>query len=798
MRESFGSDGQPGSYTDIDFTSCILMVGHNMAATQTVLWARILDRLEGPNPPSLIVVDPRLSASAKKATIHLAPRIGTNMALLNGIQHCLFAGKWINEDFVSRHCVSRAELERTVSEYPPEKVEEITSVPAAQLWEAARIIGTSSSLLSTCLQGVYQSNQATASACQVNNINLLRGCIGKPGSGIYQMNGQPTAQNNREAGCDGEFPAFRNPQNPNHMQELADVWNIDYYKVPHWGQPTHVQNILNYISAGSIEMLWISGTNPMVSLPHLHRVRELFSKPELFVVAQDIFPNETTAIADVVLPAAQWGEKTGCFTNVDRTVHLSHKAVEPPGEAKSDFEIFVDFARRMDFRDKNGAPLMPWNKAEDAFEAWKKMSKGRPCDYSGLTYEMLTGGSGIQWPCNDEHPWGCERLFADGKFFTDIETCESFGHDLETGAPLSREEYKALRPEGRAILKACHYYPGPEDTNDEYPLQLSTGRNVYHFHTRTKTGRSKPLQDADPEPYVSINEADAKERGVHDGDQVIVESRRGAVQMKASVGNISRGQTFIPFHFGYFDSKDERARAANELTLERWDPVSKQPCFKAGAVKITKCQEEPQKRNTVFVKSQQISNEQQAARNKPDADKVGDTSEREQHLALWLSFTVESLVVLSDTFTDLVPSLVNDLEVQSGLRILDQIAMQALDILRPHSQRYHSDGKYGHEILTHLRNGLFPRKGTPHSSYETLVTLASLQTYLGSIEGHLAALAPVSQALWDPGFVEAVQRATSCVARMQKWVRQQLTVRAPQTLCVPDVNLIGDDARWID
>ena len=503
------------------------MVGHNMAATQTVLWSRILDRLDGPDPPSLIVVDPRLSASAKKATIHLAPRIGTNLALLNGIQYCLFAGGWINEDFVSRHCVARAELEQIVNEYPPEKVEEITNVPVAQLWEAAKTIGTSSSLLSTCLQGVYQSNQATASACQVNNINLLRGSIGKPGCGIYQMNGQPTAQNNREAGCDGEFPGFRNPQNPVHMQELADLWNIDYYKVPHWGQPTHVQNILNYIAAGSIEMLWISGTNPMVSLPHLHRVRQLFTKPELFVIAQDIFPNETTAIADVVLPAAQWGEKTGCFTNVDRTVHLSHKAVEPPGEAKSDFEIFVDFARRMDFRGKDGTPLMPWNKAEDAFEAWKRLSKGRPCDYSGLTYDMLTGGSGIQWPCNEEHPSGCERLFADGKFFTDIETCESFGHDLETGAPLSKEEYKALRPEGRAVLKRCHYIPDPEETNNDYPLQLSTGRNVYHFHTRTKTGRSKPLQDACPEPEISINQSDAEERGIRNGDQVIVESRRG-------------------------------------------------------------------------------------------------------------------------------------------------------------------------------------------------------------------------------------------------------------------------------
>ena len=261
-----------------------------------------------------------------------------------------------------------------------------------------------------------------------------------------------------------------------------------------------MQNILNYIANDTIQMLWVSGTNPLVSLPNLHRVRELFTKPELFLVVQDIFPTETTELADVVLPAAQWGEKTGCFTNVDRTVHLSYKAVEPPGEAKPDLDIFLDFARRMDFRDKDGFPLLPWTKPEEVFEAWKRLSSGRPCDYSALSYDKLTGGSGIQWPCTEEFPNGKERLYDNGQFFTDIEYCESFGHDLETGTPLSKAEYAALNPAGRAILKACHYIPAPEQPSEQYPFQLSTGRNVYHFHTRTKTGRSKPLQDAFQSP----------------------------------------------------------------------------------------------------------------------------------------------------------------------------------------------------------------------------------------------------------------------------------------------------------
>lgn len=566
MRESFGADGQPGSYADVDFTDCIFMMGHNPAATQTVLWSRILDRLDGPSPPKLIVVDPRLSESGRRATLHLAPRIGTNLALLNGIQHLLFKNGWIDDEYVSKHVIGREELEATVAEYDPKAVESITGVPAKQLEQAAHILGASKNLLSTALQGVYQSNQATASACQINNINLLRGMFGKPGRGVLQMNGQPTAQNNRETGCDGEFPGFRNHMNPRHMDELARLWNVDPVTVPHWGEPTHIQNLLKYVAAGTVGMFWVSGTNPLVSLPNLPRAREVLTAPGLFLVCQDIYMTETAAVADVVLPAAQWGEKTGCFTNADRTVHISHKAVEPPGECRSDMDIFLDYGRRMRFRDKDGGELLPWGTAEEVFEAWKKVSAGRPCDYSGLSYERLTGGAGVQWPCNEANPAGTERLFADGVFFTDVEYCESFGHDLETGAPYSRAQYAAMNPAGRAILKTCRYAPSMEEPDEEFPLRLSTGRKTHHFHTRTKTGRTA-LQGACPEPEVRVSAADAERFGVGDREMVVVRSRRGAVEVRCRVGRIGEGQVFLPFHFGYWDLEDGRARAANELTV---------------------------------------------------------------------------------------------------------------------------------------------------------------------------------------------------------------------------------------
>lgn len=330
LKESFGSDGQPGSYTDLDMTEGILHVGHNISNTQTVLWMRILDRLSGPNPPKLVVIDPRRTATAAKADVHLAPRVGTNVPLLNGLLHLIIEAGHIDQDFIDNHTMDFDKLRQTVAKYSPERVEELTDVPVADLRAAATILGEVKSLVSTVLQGVYQSNQATAAAVQVNNINLIRGLIGKPGSGVLQMNGQPTAQNTRECGADGDLPAFRNWENPDHVQQLADLWNIEKEQLPAWKPPTHALEIFRYAEKGTLKMLWISATNPAVSLPDLHRVRAMLARKDLFVVAQDGFHTETTLLADVVLPAAIWGEKTGCFTNVDRTVHISHKAIEPP------------------------------------------------------------------------------------------------------------------------------------------------------------------------------------------------------------------------------------------------------------------------------------------------------------------------------------------------------------------------------------------------------------------------------------------------------------------------------------
>ncbi len=601
MKESFGCDGQPGSYSDIEHTDTIFLFGHNMPETQTVLWARILDRTRGEDPPVIVCVDPRTTDVAREALrtggVHLAPRPGTNLALMNGMVRELLAAGLHDQAWVDAHTVGLETLRRTVEPYTLDEVERVCGVPAGDVRRAVQIFGGSERVLSTVLQGFYQSHQATASACQVNNLHLFRGMIGRPGCGILQMNGQPTAQNTRETGANGDLPGFRNWDNPEHISQLARLWNVDESVIPHWAPPTHAMQIWRYAEQGSIELLWISATNPAVSLPDLARVRRILEGDSCFVVVQDAFLTETARLADVVLPAAGWGEKTGTFTNVNRTVHLSDKAVDPPGQAKSDLDIFLAYARAMDFRDKDGNPLVTWSTPEDAFEAWKACSKGRPCDYTGLTYERLRGPSGVPWPVNDEHPDGTERLYGDGVFPTDTDYCETYGRDLLTGGAVTREKHAAENPAGRAVLRAAPYVPALEEPDDEYPLRLVTGRTVYHFHTRTKTGRTVQLEAAAPDAWVELAPADAEALGVADGDLVKVESRRGAIVAPARIERTRprEGTVFAPFHYGYWDEgaagpsgNGVRPRAANELTRTWWDPASKQPMFKTGAVRVSR------------------------------------------------------------------------------------------------------------------------------------------------------------------------------------------------------------------
>ncbi|MEU9015033.1 nitrate reductase [Streptomyces sp. NPDC048479] len=593
LKQSFGCDGQPGTYDDIDHADVIALFGHNIAETQPVQWMRILDRLEGGSPPRLLCVDPRPTPVARMSIIHLAPRSGTNVALLNALLYEIIRTESIDSAFIAAHTVGFEELVENVKGCTPAWASSICDVPAARISQAAELLGTADRLLSTVLQGVYQSHQATAAAVQVNNLHLIRGMLGRPGAGVLQMNGQPTAQNTRECGANGDLPGFRNWENEEHVADLARVWNVEPQTIPHYAPPTPAMEMFRFAEQGSIRMLWISGTNPAVSLPELSRIRSILAQERLFVVVQDLFLTETAQLADVVLPAATWGEKTGIFTNADRTVHLSDKAVDPPGAARPDLDIFLDYAARMGFRDKEGNQLIHWSDPETAFEAWKQCSAGRPCDYTGLTYDRLRGVTGIQWPCNDQAPDGTARLYSDGITWAHPERCESYGKDLVTGAADSVVEYRSLNPDGKAIIRAAEYLPPHEPPSDDYPFQLTTGRTLYHFHTRTKTGRVPQLNAAAPDTWVEISQGDAAELGLDEGDLVEVATPRGAIRGRLRVTGIRPGLLFVPFHYGYWDTPSgyrpedgTPGRAANETTITDWDPASKQPLFKTAAAKL--------------------------------------------------------------------------------------------------------------------------------------------------------------------------------------------------------------------
>ncbi|MFE5493943.1 molybdopterin oxidoreductase family protein [Streptomyces virginiae] len=593
LKESFGSDGQPGSYDDIDHADVIALFGHNIAETQPVQWMRVLDRLDGADPPRLLCVDPRPTRVARRATVHLAPRLGTNVALLNALLHEIIRTGRVDHAYIRRNTVGFDALMREVDSCTPRWAAGICDLPAARIEEGAELLGSADRLLSTVLQGVYQSHQATAAAVQINNVHLIRGMLGRPGAGVLQMNGQPSAQNTRECGADGDLPGFRNWANEAHVADLARVWNVEPATIPHDGPPTHAMQIFRKAEEGSLRMLWISGTNPAVSMPELRRIRSVLGRQRLFTVVQDIFLTETAQLADVVLPAATWGEKTGTFTNADRTVHLCDKAVDPPGEARPDFDIFLDYARRMDFRDKSGGPLVTWHHPESAFEAWKRCSAGRPCDYTGITYAMLRGPSGVQWPCGEAAPAGTDRLYADGPVWAAPDTCETYGKDLMTGDALTEEQYRELNPHGKAVIKAVPYTAPDEMPTPDRPFQLTTGRTLYHFHTRTKTGRVPQLDAAAPDVWVEINSSDAEARGLEEGDLIEVGTERGALRGRARITDIRPGVLFVPFHYGYWDTEGSHrpggspGRAANETTATAWDPVSKQPLFKISAAQVT-------------------------------------------------------------------------------------------------------------------------------------------------------------------------------------------------------------------
>jgi len=554
-KRSFGSDGPPGSYEDLEKADLVFLIGANIADNHPILCYR----LEKNRNRILMVADPRVTKTAMMADVFLPLKPRTDIALLNGMIHVLIKENKINEEYIKKHTTGFEDLRQQVEKFTPQAVSEITGLSAEQIRKVALLYGNAKAPFVAWTMGVNHSTQGTETVNAICNLALVTGSVGRVGASPFSITGQCNAMGTRESGFTSALPGYRKFENPEHRAELAELWGIDEKIIPR-SRGLAYPDILEGVLSGKIKGLWIIATNPLVSFPNQTYLKECMEQLEFLVVQDGYHPIPTSELADLVLPAAVWGEKEGTYTNSERLVSKVNKAVDPPGEAKSDFEIFLTIAKALGIEDKIFAG---WIGPEDAFEEWKKVTRGRLCDYSGLTYELLEKHGGIQWPFGDgtldvatnckRNPEESARLYGDGRFPTE---------------------------DGRAKLWPVECNLPPELPDGEYPFLLNTGRTVEHWHTRTKTGQIPLLNKLSPEAWVEMNPRDAKKLKVEHGDYVQVTSRRGSIERITLrvTETIAPGQIFIPFHFAESN--------ANNLTVSDCDPISREPNYKQSAVKV--------------------------------------------------------------------------------------------------------------------------------------------------------------------------------------------------------------------
>lgn len=547
-KRSFGSDGPPGAYADLECADLILLVGANIADNHPILCRRI----ERDRNRKLIVADPRVTKTAMLADIHLPLRPRSDIALLNGILHILIRDNLIDRDYIDCHTTGFDELARCAARYTPEFSAAITGLSVDQIELTARLFGQAQAPFIAWTMGVNHSTQGAETVNAICNLSLVRGKVGLAGASPFSITGQCNAMGTREAGFTSSLPGYRKFESEQDRRELAALWKIDEAELPR-ARGLAYPDIIEAILKKQIRGLWIIATNPLVSFPNQQLLEQALESLEFLAVQDGFHPTPTTVRAHVVLPAAIWGEKEGTYTNSERRVSKVNKAVEPPGEALSDFEIFLRIAEKLGVREK----LFPgWSKPEDAFTEWRQVSKGRLCDYSGISYALLETVGPVQWP----HPEGAEpratkRLYGDGNFATE---------------------------NGKARLLPIEWQPFPEQPNHEFPFVLNTGRTVEHWHTRTKTAEVEILERMSPRAWLEMNPRDAKALGLAPHDRVDVISRRGTVTgVELRITSIvAPGQLFMPFHWVEYN--------ANQLTQSAYDPISREPNFKQSAVRVEK------------------------------------------------------------------------------------------------------------------------------------------------------------------------------------------------------------------
>ncbi|MEV7283476.1 molybdopterin-dependent oxidoreductase [Streptomyces sp. NPDC093252] len=567
---SLGADGPPGSYQDFDDADVFLVIGSNMADCHPILFLRMMDRVKSAGA-RLIVVDPRRSATADKADLHLPVRPGTDLALLNGLLHLLVAGGHTDDGFIAEFTEGWDALPGFLDDYPPARVAEITGVPEADLRRAAEWIGTAGNWMSCWTMGLNQSTHGTWNTNALVNLHLATGAICRPGSGPFSLTGQPNAMGGREMGYMGPgLPGQRSVLAADERAFVEELWGVPAGSLRAEAGRGTVE-MFERMAAGDIRACWIICTNPVASVANRATVVAGLEAAEL-VITQDVFADtETNAYADVVLPATLWAESEGVMVNSERNLTLVPGAVDPPGQALPDWRLIAEVACAMGY-----AEAFTYTCAEEVFEELKRAWNPKTgWDLRGVTYDRLRA-TPVQWPAPapdgpDRNP---VRYLNDGISQTLLERSDG-----------SRPRLAFPTPDGRARFFARPHLPPAELPDNAYPFVLNTGRLQHQWHTLTKTGKVAKLNRLNPGPFVEIHPEDAAALGVSEGDPLEIASRRGRAVLPAVITDRVRpGDCFAPFHWN--DLFGEHL-SINAVTSDAVDPLSFQPEFKVCAVALT-------------------------------------------------------------------------------------------------------------------------------------------------------------------------------------------------------------------
>ena len=546
-KQSFGFDAPPYTYDDFEQSDVIVLVGSNLCIAHPIMWQRVL---KNKHNPEIVVVDPRTTETAAAASQHMAIQPKSDLYFFYGIAHILIREGWIDREFIAQSVNGFDDFANHVELYTPETVAEETGISAQRLEKLAKTIHEGQRVSFWWTMGINQSYEGTRAAQAIINLALMTGNIGKPGTGANSVTGQCNAMGSRLFSNTTSLVGGHDFGNEQHRTKVANILGIDEGTIPHETTYSYDQ-IIDGVLKGEIRGLWILATNPAHSWINQNLCHEVLDKLD-FLVVQDMYPTtETAQLADLYLPAAGWGEKDGTFINSERRFGVIKKVARAPGEALSDFSILKLIAHYWGC----GSDYERWSDPEAAFGILKELTKGRPCDISGIeSYQMMDDVGGVQWPLGEGHELQSNqrRLFADGRFY----------HE-----------------DGKAKLIFDHPTPMPEPVSDEFPLMLLTGRGTAsQWHTQTRTGKSTVLSRLYPaEAYVEINPKDAKRLGIGSHQKVTISSRRGEIKADAFLTpTVQVGQVFVPMHYA----------EVNKLTLEHFDPYSKQPSYKNCAVAI--------------------------------------------------------------------------------------------------------------------------------------------------------------------------------------------------------------------